>query len=86
MYYVYILQSKKDNQFYTGHTKNIDRRLKEHNDGKVKSTKNRKPFILLYKEEFPSRSDARWREKYFKTANGKKKLRELISRKTYIPL
>ena len=51
MYYVYILKSLKDNNLYIGRTNNFLRRFKEHNSGKVPSTKSRKPFILLEKIE-----------------------------------
>lgn len=47
MYYIYILKSLRDGNLYIGRTNNLNRRLKEHNSGKVSSTKARKPFILL---------------------------------------
>jgi len=47
MYFVYILKSLKDNNFYIGRTNNIERRIKEHNNGRVQSTKSRIPFILI---------------------------------------
>ena len=78
MYYVYILKSKKDGNLYTGHTDNLDRRLSEHNSGKVKSTAGRRPFELVHIEEFESRPQARWREQYLKTASGKKILRRSL--------
>ena len=49
MYFVYILKSLKDNNLYIGRTKDFKRRFNEHNSGKVRSTKSRKPFILLEK-------------------------------------
>lgn len=58
MYYVYILKSIKDNNLYIGRTNNFDRRLKEHNSGKVSSTKSRKPFVLLEKIEVPSEEES----------------------------
>ena len=50
MYYTYILQSKKDKQFYTGYTNDLKTRLKLHNAGKVESTKNRLPVELVFYE------------------------------------
>lgn len=47
-YYVYILQSQKDGQFYTGYTSNLRKRYKEHQNGKVFSTKNRVPLKLVF--------------------------------------
>ena len=81
MYYVYVLQSKKDRNLYIGHTENIDRRLRDHNNGKVKSTQKRRPFELIRKEEFSSRSEARWRERSLKTAWGRKTLKRSLRNK-----
>lgn len=49
MYIVYILKSLKDGNLYIGRTKDFERRFKEHNSGKVQSTKSRRPFVLLEK-------------------------------------
>lgn len=49
-YYTYILKSEKDGKFYTGYTKDLKLRLEEHNKGKVPSTKERAPLILVYYE------------------------------------
>ena len=72
MYYTYILQSNKDKQFYTGYTNDLKERLKLHNDGKVTSTKNRLPVELVYYEACLNQQDATHREKYLKTAWGKR--------------
>ena len=61
-YYVYLLKSLKDGNYYIGQTNNIQKRLKEHNNGKVRSTKNRVPFILVGYEIYKTRNEARWRE------------------------
>lgn len=71
MFYVYIIKSKKDSKFYTGLTNNLDRRLYEHNHGQVKSTKSRKPFELIYQEIFDTRKQAREKEKWFKSGEGR---------------
>jgi len=47
MFYVYLLKSKMNNQIYIGSTSNLNRRLKEHNDGEVFSTKRYRPWILF---------------------------------------
>ncbi|MDI6765995.1 MAG: GIY-YIG nuclease family protein [Bacteroidota bacterium] len=47
MYYVYILKSLKDGKKYIGLTNEIDRRLKQHNNGEVSSTKSRRPFFII---------------------------------------
>lgn len=62
MYYLYVLKSKKDENIYTGSTNDLKRRLSEHNEGKVKSTKARIPFVLIYYEAYANENDARRRE------------------------
>ncbi len=70
-YYTYVLLSEKDENLYTGYTKNINNRLQEHNDGKVRSTKDRRPLKLLYWEGCLNQKDATRREKYLKSGSGK---------------
>lgn len=70
-FYVYVLLSEKDNQFYTGYTSNLRERLKLHEEGKVISTKNRLPIKLIYFEGCLNQQDATRREKYLKSGNGK---------------
>ena len=77
-FYVYILQSYRDQYFYTGFTQNIIDRLKEHNEKKVKSTKNRCPLKLVYWEGCLNQKDATKREKYLKTAWGKRYIKNRI--------
>ena len=66
MFYVYILKSRKDLQLYTGSTDDLRRRFKEHNEGKVFSTKSRRPFEIVYYEAYKSEHDARKRESSLK--------------------
>jgi putative endonuclease len=73
-FYVYVLQSEIDNQFYTGYTSDLHKRLEEHNAGNVHSTKNRKPLKLVYFEGCLNQQDATHREKYLKTTYGKRYL------------
>jgi putative endonuclease len=70
-FYVYILLSKKDGKKYTDYTKDLNQRLQYHDSGKVPSTKNRRPFELIYFEGCLNQEDALRREKYLKTKNGK---------------
>jgi putative endonuclease len=58
-------------------TSDLNRRLKEHNSGKVKSTKNRRPLELIYTEEFISKQDALNRETFFKSGKGREFLNQL---------
>ena len=70
MYITYILKSTKDGRYYYGSTLDLDKRIKSHNSGKVRSTKNRRPLKLQYSEEFESKADAIKRERFFKTRTG----------------
>jgi len=78
MFYVYVLQSKLDNTFYTGLTRDIERRLDEHNSGISKSTKGKIPFELVYYEFCLNYKDAMKREKYLKTTWGKRFIKNRI--------
>ncbi|MBU0759065.1 MAG: GIY-YIG nuclease family protein [Candidatus Omnitrophica bacterium] len=78
MYYVYVLQSLKDRKFYTGFTDDLERRVKEHNNGDEPSTRPRIPFGLVYIEGCLSKKDAVAREKQLKTGRGKKYLRDRL--------
>ena len=71
-YYVYILQSLKDRNFYVGYTKDLKERVKQHNSGMTYSTKNRRPLKLVYYEACLNEEDAKHREKYLKTSWGKR--------------
>ncbi len=78
MYYVYVLLSNKDRNFYIGFTENVEQRLDEHNAGKNVSTKLRRPFGLIYYEAHTSKSDALRRERYFKATKGKATLKQIL--------
>ena len=78
MFFVYIIKSKKDGRLYKGFTNNLERRLKEHNIGKNKSTSPYKPWDLVYKEEVASREEARKREKYFKSGIGREFIKNIL--------
>ncbi len=70
--YVYVLRSVLDRQFYVGLTRKLSGRIEAHNQGLVNSTKRRRPFELVYWEGCLNKSDAAKREKYLKTAWGKR--------------
>ncbi len=77
MFTVYVLRSLKDNKRYIGYTSNLTLRLEEHNYGLVTSTKNRRPFELIYTETFENKTDAMKREHLFKTGIGREFLKSL---------
>ena len=82
MFYTYILQSSKDKKFYTGYTKNLKLRFDEHQKGGVESTKDRRPFKLIYYEACLNQQDATHREKYLKSYHGKTFIRKRV--KSYL--
>ena len=71
MYYVYVLKSAKDKEFYTGFAANLEKRLEKHEEGLVIATKNRRPLNLIYYEACINKKDALHRERYLKTSWGK---------------
>jgi putative endonuclease len=73
-YFIYILQCR-DNSYYTGVTRNIEKRLYEHQEGLIKNsyTHSRRPVKLIYTEDFSKPLDAIEREKQIKGWSRKKK-------------
>ena len=77
-YYTYVLYSEKDKKLYIGYTHDLEKRYKEHCEGKVKSTKGKRPLKLIYYEACINIEDAIRREKYFKTYYGKMFLKKRL--------
>ena len=80
LFYVYVLQSETTERYYTGFTSDIEHRVGQHNAGVTKSTKNRGPWKLVYKEQYDSRADAMRREKFLKSGKGREQIAELIAK------
>lgn len=78
MYHVYILKSLKDERYYIGQTDNLEKRLLQHKGGRVKSTRFRRPFVLVKKETFAARGEARKRENYLKKLKGGNEFKKII--------
>ncbi|NMB92355.1 MAG: GIY-YIG nuclease family protein [Parcubacteria group bacterium] len=66
MYWIYILQSKKNGSLYIGRTNNLRRRLEEHNLGKSYFTKRYKPWVCIYCEGYYHIEDMKQRERNIK--------------------
>ena len=79
MHYTYVLFSGKDGRWYTGSTGDLKLRVKEHSQGRVQSTRHRRPLHLVYYEACLAEADARRRERYLKTGRGKKYLRQRLA-------
>ena len=74
MNYTYILKCS-DNTLYTGWTNNLEKRIKDHNDGKgAKYTKPRLPVELVYYEEFETKEEAMKREYAIKQLSRSQKM------------
>lgn len=72
----------KDKKFYTGFTNDLKERFEQHRAGRVISTRDRRPLIIIYSEACLSKKDAERREKYLKTHHGKMFLRKRL--KSYL--
>ncbi len=77
-FYVYILYSYKDCKLYIGFTNNLKKRLTEHANGKVNSTRNRIPVKLIHYEYFINRADAEAREKFLKSGFGRQQFKKIL--------
>ena len=78
MYYVYILQSELDKEFYVGRTADLKRRYSEHSTGSVESTRHRLPMKLLCYEAYNTKEEAARREEYLKSSDGRKDIKKRI--------
>ena len=78
-YYVYILKSKPTGRYYTGHTKDIDERLRRHNAGHSQSTKPYRPWKVVYTEEYSTRSEAMKRESEIKAKKNRQYIDWLVN-------
>ncbi len=83
MWWVYVLKSLKNGRLYIGSTNDLERRLAEHNSGKNKYTRHVRPLQLVYNEVCDGRLEARRRESYLKSGQGREflklKIREYAS-------
>ena len=81
MFYTYVLKSEKDKKLYVGFSKDLRKRIDEHNNGLVPATKNRYPLVLIYYEACTDKKSALAREKYFKTGFGRRFLKNRLDLK-----
>ena len=79
MFYAYVLKSIHHDFIYKGHCEDLEERIKQHNAGMTESIRPYIPFKIIYSEQFSSRQDAIQREKYFKTAAGRRFLKKLFA-------
>jgi putative endonuclease len=81
-FYIYVFHNSPKNFIYIGYSENLKQRTLEHNEGKVKSTKAFHPLKLIFYEAYPTKSDAKRREKYLKSNKGRTALMTML--KDYI--
>ena len=80
MYFVYILYSNKIDKYYIGSTDNIPGRLRRHNQGNKSFTSTGKPWMLVYKEVFNTKTEALKRESQLKKWKNRERIESLISK------
>ena len=80
MYAVYVLYSPKIDQYYTGYTNNLDRRLSEHNRRKGKYTDRGIPWVLVHTEVFSEKKEAQERELEIKAQKSRRYIEELLQK------
>ncbi len=80
-YFIYILRSEMDGSFYVGYTANLEARVWEHNEGRTGYTSKKRPWQLVYSEQFENKTDALKREKFIKAQKSKSFIQALIQQK-----
>lgn len=83
MFYNYVLQSKQNKNLYVGYTSDLKKRLKEHNQRAVFSTKSFVPWEIIYYEACLDEKDAKRREHYLKTSQGQRLLKRRLKEYFY---
>ena len=76
---VYVIESLKDQTWYTGMALNAEKRLNEHNSGKNRFTRGHMPWKIIYTEDHSNWAEARVKEKYFKTNAGKNWIKKKLN-------
>jgi putative endonuclease len=77
-YFVYILKSLKNGSYYKGISKDLELRLRQHNNGLTSGNKLSRPFILVFVQICDSLIEARHLEEYLKSGSGREIIPELI--------
>ncbi|MCZ2460143.1 MAG: GIY-YIG nuclease family protein [Chitinophagales bacterium] len=79
MFFAYVLKSIRHNYYYKGHCEDLEKWLAQHNSGVTWSTRPYIPFNLVYSEQFRTREEAIAKEKYFKSAAGRRFLKKILA-------
>ena len=78
MHYAYIIYSPEHEEYSTGSTSDVAKRLAEHNRNIMRSTKNKGRWELIYKEKFNTKTAALKRERQIKSYKGNRLFKKLI--------
>jgi putative endonuclease len=78
MYHVYILLSETNTRTYTGVADDVNKRLAEHNAGRVKSSRPYRPYKIIYTESFETLKEAHQKERFYKSTTGRRRLKEMF--------
>jgi len=78
MHHVYILLNKSKTRTYTGVADDVEKRLAEHNVGKVMSSRPYRPYKIARTESFETLSEARQKEKFYKSTTGRRRIKEMF--------
>ena len=79
MFYTYVLKSIDHDYYYKGHCHDLAKRLEQHNSGMTDSIRPYIPFKIIYSEKFHTQAEAIAREKYFKSAAGRRFLKKKLN-------
>jgi putative endonuclease len=78
-FHLYVLQSQSTGRYYIGQTQGLEERVSYHNANYSKSLRNRGPWLLVYKEEYPTRVEALRRERQIKSWKDRAMIERLVS-------
>jgi len=78
MYHVYILLNEAKTRTYTGVAEDVNARLAVHNAGGVKASRPYRPYKIIHTEAFETLSEARQKEKFYKSTTGRRKLKAMF--------
>ena len=78
MYYVYILLNETKTRTYVEVSADVNKRLEDHNAGRVKSSRPYRPYKIINIESFATLSEAKQKEIFYKSATGRRRLRKMI--------
>jgi len=79
MYHFYIIYSPSIDKYYTGHSSNLDERLKKHNSNHKGFTGKSSDWKLVYYESYSTKAEAYSRERLVKSWKSKKRIEDLIN-------